>query len=209
MSKKHLQQLAFTLTVASLVSCSYRFSNLRAQNRHNIRSIFINQIFDSSSEVVPSQEMWLSMQRAFAKTSSVRLTNRQDADAILTVHLRQSSLSPTGTTVNNDSSFAEEEPKITSQNPASFKSFKFLNRAGEYSDKTLVNTQATVSIYSKTLKQKVFSQDYNLSEVFLSTETRGDLNSEYLNFEEKIHADFKNIAATLAERVVQDFIYGL
>lgn len=208
-SKWRSKTLLICMLLLASAACSYRFSNLRTQNTYGVETIYVKQVFDTSKEVIPAQEVWVSMQKAFSKISPIQLTEIKKADAILTIHLYETSLNPTGTIVNNDISFSEDDPNIDSQNIPSFKEFKFLKRAGEYSDKTTINSKALVTIYKTSDKQKIFEQRYDLNEVFLSTEARGDINSEYLNFEEKVQADFKNLSDTLAERVVQDFVYRL
>ena len=189
--------------------CAYRFSHLQ-KLKYPFKTIAVEAVYDTSSEVLPHEMMWEEMQKAFARDGRLLLTSPQKADALITMHLKSSQLNAAGTVVDQDRSAGNESIRIdrklfNGKEPPIAQNLKKITTAGEVSDRLSLAVQVEVKIWDLSDRKVVLSRDYNLSEIYLSEDNVGDQMNEFLNHEEKFSSDFKRISQNLASRVVQDF----
>ncbi len=204
---KKLALLLYCLT--SSLSCAYQFSHLQVM-KYPFRSIAVEGIYDTTSEVLPHEIMWSEMQRAFIRDGRLMLTSPDQADALVTLHLKEASLSPAGTIVDldrssNGGSIRKDPSVFKGKEPPIFDEIKNLTRAGEVADKQAISASVNVKIWDLHKQTVVLNRDYALSELFMSADNVGDPMNEFLNHEEKLSSDFKRMSQRLASRVLQDF----
>jgi hypothetical protein len=187
-------------------ACAYRFSNASLTPPAGIRSVYIEAVYDTGKEVIPHELLWQAVQREFASNGSVLITSRQDADAIISLEITSSSVTPAGTPNTVDRS--TKDPKPAERFGLDPFAYKNLRVAGNYT--TYENLSFTVLAKAWDLKNRteIFAKSYNMGGQFRSvTETKlVQKSTAFLHYGESLEARFDIVSRSIARRIVTDFL---
>lgn len=187
-------------------ACAYRFSNVSLTPPAGIQNVYIEAVYDTGKEVIPHELLWQAVQREFASNGSVLITSRQDADAIITLEITLSSVTPAGTPNTVDRS--TKDPKPAARFGLDPFAYKNLRVAGNYT--TYEDLSLTVIAKGWDLKNhtEIFAKSYNMGGQFRSvTETKlVQKSTAYLHYEESLEARFDAVSRSIARRIVTDFL---
>lgn len=196
-----LVSLALTLT-----SCAYRFTNVAMQPPKGIDSIAIDPVYDTSREVISHEILWQAIQAEFARNGRIRLTSREDADALMTIHLKSASVKPSGSAV---ASAGTVEPGLNDgeilSNPYEYKQ---LRRAGFSTNTESLQYKVEVKVHNLYTRQVIFEGSYDGSGTFRSVRAASVAppDTGYLLYDEALDARTKTVSAGIAKRIVTDFL---
>lgn len=193
----------------ALSGCSYRFSNLYAVAPRNIKSIAIEAIYDTSREVLPHEVIWQEIQHAFAADGHLQIAARQNADAILRVHIRSSIVAPTG-----DSSLAQankDDPVIEVEKDPPFPNeFRNLPQAAESRELMALTSIMNVQLWHLESRQKIFERNYSLAGSYRVQRDKDEsgarllANTHFLRSEEDMRGMIARATRGIADAIVQD-----
>ena len=201
----------FSLLLVSLVapSCAYRFTNERLVRPEGIRTIAVEAVFDTSREVIPHEILWESLQSAFASDGHLRLVSQGQADALVRAHLKQASISATGTEQLNGP--RKEPVPFKSDSPPPPSEYPTLTQASRYKDTAVLQTVVDVEVWNLWTRSLLFRQTYSLGENFRAVHQtkNGEFTTaanDFLRYDEAAIARFQSISRSIAQSVVRDLL---
>lgn len=186
-------------------ACTYRFTNLALKAPSNVSSIAVEAIYDTSREAIPHELLWSALQNELIRAGRLTLKPVEDADAVLSVHIKQASINPEGTPIQES---IDEDPSYESRSELSPEAYKNLNIAGSYTTSENISWSLEVKVYHRYEKKLIFRKDYSISGSFRSFQASNisQTQSGYLMYEEGLEARFKQQADQLANRIITDFL---
>jgi hypothetical protein len=193
-------------------SCAYRLTNLHTVRPGDIRSIFVEGVYDTSAEPVPHEKLWDELQRAIAANGQLRLASAKDADAILRAQVIKTSSAKAGERKVALSKSKKKDPEIFSGHSSGQSSpptpgvLRDISVADDFYVKSSWASLVLVEIYDLKTNRLLLQRQYPMSAEVVAV--RGDQPTEvhHLRHEESLQASFGNAAKTLAERVVTDLL---
>lgn len=189
--------------------CAYRFTNERLVRPEGIRTIAVEAVFDTSREVLPHEVLWESLQSAFASDGHLRLVSQSQADALVRAHLKQATISATGTEQLNG---PRKEPlPFNGNTPPSPSEYPTLTQASRYKDTAVLQTVVEVEVWNLWTRSLLFRQTYSLGENFRAVHQtkNGEFTTaanDFLRYDEAAMARFQNISRNIAQSVVRDLL---
>lgn len=188
--------------------CAYKFTNKYVQRPSGIRSIAVEAIFDTSREVIPHEYLWKHLQQAVVADGNLILTDRESADAIMRVHLKDTVLQNVGDTLGVAN---ERDPDVFEGGlPPKPSEFRKLTQAGRYKGTARLTSGLEVEVWHLETKQILFKRSYALSTSFKTFRAGAGTNvtkeNEFLRFEEAIENRFSQEAEVLSRRIVRDLL---
>lgn len=203
--------LAAVLIFVALVTsnCAYRLTNLHAQAPNKIQTIAIESIYDTSGEVIPHEQLWNELQRAFAANGHLKLTSATKADALLRAHLRSATSVKAGdrTTVKDKpkkdiSLYGEAGP------PISPSALRDLSIANDYFTKDRQSMTIDVEIWDLKTRNLLLQRTYTGGFEVLSVRPNAEIPPQLsmVRHEESNQYGVAKIAKQIAETVVSDLL---
>jgi len=191
-----------------LNACAYRLTNLHTSRPNNIRSIFIEGVYDTSGEAVPHERLWDELQRAFAANGQLRLTTAADADAILRAHIITSTIGKAGERKTSATKSKRRDPDVFAgqQQPPTPGALRDISVADDYFVKTGWQSAVQVEVIDLRTRQLILQRLYPISGETVAV--RGDQPAEihHVRHEESFDHSFTNASRGIAERVVTDLL---
>lgn len=198
---RHILPLSLFL---SLSSCVYRFSNSSLRPPEGIRSIAIEAVYDTSRDVIPHELIWSAIQREVARSGRLILSSHEEADALMTLWVSRSSVSPSGTPTRDPRS---RDPIASADSQSIPPEFRDLRRAGSWTSDEQVGFTVEVEVHDLKSRRVIFKNIYDQTTAFksLRAESITPIASGFLAYEEALQAKVKLLADQMAQRVVTDF----
>lgn len=192
------------LFAGCLSSCAYRFTNIAMAPPGGVQSIAIEAVYNTSREVIPHELLWKAVQEEFARNGRIWLSSADKADALMTIHITQARLEPTGTpipeAINRDPPVADREG-LTPFN------YKNLRIAGSYTTTEAISFQVEVVVHHLRQNRILHQRQYQSGGNFRSFQASSVAQSAtgFLLYQEGLEARFKQLAEQLSRRIVSDF----
>lgn len=200
--------------LASLVlggsGCAYQFTNKHVVRPEGVKTIAVEAIYDTSREVLPHEQLWKSLQDAFASDGHLRLASQGSADALVRAHIRKAAVSPTGGKGSARTPEKDPDP-FRDDGPVDVSEFRQLTRqdANKIRDHVALNIVVDVEVWSLRTRTLLLKQTYPASDVFFanyySLPSSSPIN-DHLRFEEATEARFKAMSEGIARGVVRDLL---
>jgi hypothetical protein len=189
-------------------ACSYRLTNLHRVRPNNIKTIFIEGVYDTSGEPMPHEHLWDALQRAFAANGQLRLSTADQADAILRAHVVSGSINKAGERKTTSTKSKRKDPELFygNQSPPTPGQLRDISLADDYFVKTSWQSAVEVEIIDLRSRKLLLQRLYPISgETFA---VRGDQPTEihHLRHEESFDHSFAEASKNVAERVVADLL---
>lgn len=212
--RKNTALLATALSCCffSFFGCAYRLTNLHIQNPDNIHSIAIESIFDTGSQVIPHEQMWDQLQRAFAANGHLKITSAKHADALLRAHIKTTAIDKSGDLVDRNSANTRRDPDIfEGKNPqppllGSNGPLRDLTTAPRFYTKDATTFVVDVEVWNLETRQLLLQRTYTgRTEAIAVTQTlQQDL--AFIRHDEIQDRSMTNVAKQIAETVVTDLL---
>ena len=185
--------------------CAYRLTNKTLTPPANINAIAIESPYNTSEQVLPMELIWNQVQREFIKFGRPRLTSRKNADAIMTLKIVSSAITPTGTASIQAIS---DDPKPGSSNYEDPNAYPNLKKAGRWTIRSNISFTILAEVFDLRTRRKIFTKRYPRSLDFYSIRSSPptEAKANYLMYEEAINASFKKMSKSISTRIVQDFL---
>ncbi len=208
-STRKLYKAAALVTWAAFISgCTYQLTNLKSASPNNIRTIYIEAIYDTSSEAAPHELLWDEIQRAIAANGQLKLVSSYEADAVLRAHIVKNQMGKAGERKAPVVSRRTTEPDIFSgqQQPPTPGQLRDISIADDYFMKTSWSSVVQVEVWDLTTRKLVLQRQYPISGEIPTI--RGDVPTEihHLRNEESFQHGFANASRSIAERIVGDLL---
>jgi hypothetical protein len=208
-SRKKSNQITIWVTIWIFTSsCAYRLTNLHTVRPNNIRSIFVEAVYDTSAEPVPHEKLWDELQRAIAANGQLRLAPAKEADAILRAHIIKSTTAKSGERKVGLSKSKRKDPEVFAgqSQPPTPGGLREISIADDYFIKSSWQSLVLVEVYDLKTRKLLLQRHYPISGEILAS--RGDQYTEihHVRHEESFDASFGNASRGLAERVVSDLL---
>lgn len=204
-SLAHFRALAHILFMIILTSgCAYRFTNLHISLPYGVHSIAVESVYDTSRQILPHDALWDAIQRAFATDGHLLVKSRDQADALVRVHVREASVGPTGSTVSDA---LKEDPDYTDPDKAPIEEFRRLSTAHEHTTHEAVSVTMDVEVVDLKTRRIILARSYSGSRDF-DSERAGNIDSRmfFLFYEDALINKFSDISREIARNVVDDML---
>ncbi len=210
--KKSFRLVVWFLVAASLcftaASCSYRLTNLHTAAPNGIKTVFVEAVYDTGSEVVPHELLWDELQRAIAANGQLHLARPSGADAILRAQIISSQMGKAGERRVSQNNRKTREPDyfVGQSSPPTKGQVRNLSVADDYYLKTRWQSFVRVELWDLRNQKLILQREYPMSGEVLAN--RGDVSAQlhHLRHEESFNASFGNSARSVAEKVVTDIL---
>jgi hypothetical protein len=174
-----------------------------------IRTIAVEAVFDTSREVLPHEILWESLQAAFASDGHLRLVSQSQADALVRAHLKQASISATGTEQLNGP--RQEPVPFKGSTPPSPSEYPPLTQASRYKDTAVLQSVVEVEVWNLWTRSLLLRQTYSLAENFRAVHQtkNGEFTTaanDFLRYDEAAMARFQSLSRNIAQAVVRDLL---
>ncbi|MFW7379350.1 MAG: hypothetical protein ACOH5I_11120 [Oligoflexus sp.] len=185
-------------------ACAYRFTNVALAPPPNVRTIAIEAVYNTSREVIPHEWFWQAVQAEFARNGRVWLTSPEQADALMTLHITQASVAPSGTPIPEA---INRDPPVSDRGSLSPFNFKNLRIAGSYTTTETINFQVEVTVHHLRQRRIIHRRLYQSGGSFRSFQasTVSQINSGFLMYQEGMESRFRQLSEQLSRRIVTDF----
>lgn len=189
-----------------LSGCVYRFTNTAIHAPHGIKSVAVEAVYDTSREVLPHEQLWNALQRSIAENGRLRLTNQEQADALLRAQITAGDVNPSGTPDNDQ---IAADPKLARNEIKGPNEFRILPQAGSWTNKENLSYSILVELWDLRDHSLLFRRSYSGSDQFQSilAEDRTQLGMQYLIYEESLNTKFRTIAKSISDKVVTDIFF--
>lgn len=182
-------------------ACVYRFTNKAMRAPPGIGAVAIEAIYDTSREVIPHEHLWSELQRAFATSGKVRVTNQKDADALIRAHIHKAAGSQSGNIIidnKRDPTFQRgKDPPVASL-------FRDMTVANRYADRISVSFSVKIEVWNLKTK-KIIRENVYFGGASANSFRQTSGQHQYIMFEETIDSSYKSSMRSIAEQVVNDF----
>lgn len=189
-------------------SCSYRLTNLHTAAPNGIKTVFVEAIYDTGSEVLPHELLWDELQRAIAANGQLHLARPSGADAILRAQIISSQTGKAGERRVSQSNRKSKEPDYFAgqSSPPTKGKVRNLSIADDYYLKTRWQSFVRVELWDLRSQKLILQREYPMSGEVLAN--RGDVSAQlhHIRHEESFSASFGNSARAVAEKVVTDIL---
>lgn len=185
--------------------CAYRFSNISMNRPSRIKSVAVEAVYDSSKNVIPSEVLWMEVQKAIAALGKVKLTTVDRADAILLTHIS----SARGEPLEVSRAGPKRDPKFESIYSIDPGKFRDLLRAGSWTNKHSIGVTVEVSLVDLRNREEVFHGTYGGDGNFfsISSGSEANISLHFLRFEESRYAQFRAISKTIAGQIAGSILF--
>jgi len=200
---KNLPLFALALLSCFHSSCSYRLSNSSLRSPGGISTIYIESIFDTSSVVLPHDNIWEELQRSAISSGKIKLASRLKADAHLTTHIVHSEIvqtDPVPRTVSEDPSFKNGQP------PPSYREYRNLNSSSKFANKENLNLVAVVQLIDRRSGKSIFKKEYNVSRLYPIVDTTTERANRFQRADEAFEKNFQLLSEELAATIIGDIL---
>ncbi len=190
----------------NLSACAYRFTNIAMKPPPGVQSIAVEPVYDTSREVISHELLWHAIQAEFARNGRIQLTTRDQADALMTVHIEAATIAPSGSPTGSKGTVDPNvEGRQILNDPYSYKQ---LNRAGFSTNTESISYQVNVKVHNLFTKEVIFDRDYTASGSFRSVraESVATANTGYILYDEALDTRTASISDYIARRIVTDFL---
>jgi len=192
----------------SFSACAYRLTNLHTASPDNIRSIFVEAVYDTGAEIVPHEQLWDELQRALAANGQIAVVTAKDADAVLRAQIVSTQFAKAGERKVTQNNRKTREPDyFEGQTPPPVPGqLRNLSVADDYYMKTRWQSTLRVELWDLRKRKLLLQREYPMSGETLAN--RGDVAAQmhHLRHEESYNASFGNAARMVAEKVVTDIL---
>jgi hypothetical protein len=212
-STKKICRASLCLTVILCLSiflsnCAYRLTNLHSSTPGNIRTIFVEAVYDTGAEIVPHEQLWDELQRALAANGQIILAPATTADAILRAQIISTKFAKSGERRVSQVNRKTREPDYFKgqTSPPTPGQLRDLSVADDYYMKTTWQSNVRVELWDLRNRKLLLQREYPLSGEVLAN--RGDVAPQlhHLRHEESYNVSFANAARIVAEKVVTDIL---
>ena len=186
--------------------CAYRFSNSYVQTIGNIRTVAVEGVFDTSKDVVPHEVFWESLQRSLARDGHLVLTDRDDADALLRIHITAADVRPTGAV--KPISGPTKDPKVAAGEQIDPSLLRQLTVAGFFTELESVTALVTADLIDLRNGGILMEKKYSGVQNFRSARSESvfPLHSSYLYYSEASHSAYRKISDQIAQQITGDLL---
>jgi hypothetical protein len=200
--------LGLVALIICISSCTYQLTNLKSASPNNIRSIFVEAVYDTATEPAPHELLWDEIQRAIAANGQLRLSGPNEADAILRAHIVKVQMGKAGERKAPVVSRRSTEPDVFAgqQQPPTPGQLRDISIADDHYMKTSWSSVVQVEVWDLTTRKLILQRQYPLSGEIPTI--RGDVPAEihHLRNEESFQHGFANASRSIAERIVGDLL---
>ena len=185
-------------------SCVYRFSNSSLLPPEGIHTIAVEAVYDTSRDVIPHELIWSAVQREIARTGRLILTSHEEADALMTLWVTQSNISPSGTP--NQEAKSKDPVAVDGVKPNP-REYRELRTAGSWTIDEQVGFTLEVEVHDLKSRNILFKKSYTQAAGFksLRAEDITPVASGFLHYEEAMQAKVKKMSDQMAQTMVTDF----
>lgn len=205
---KLYQASATWLAITMLTGCAYQLTNLKSSSPNNIRTIYVEAVYDTSTEAAPHELLWDEIQRAIAANGQLRLTKSSEADAVLRAHIVKTQTGKAGERKAPVAVRRSGEPDVFAgqQSPPSPGQLRDISIADDYFMKTAWSSAVQVEVWDLNTRKLLLQRLYPISGEMPTI--RGDVPYEihHLRNEESFQYSFLNSSKSVAERIVGDLL---
>jgi hypothetical protein len=190
-------------------SCAYRFTNLHNRPPEGIKTIAIEAIYDTGSEVVPHEKLWDELQRAFAANGHIKVASSGSSDALLRAHIKESNYSKAGTPPpDNAVNPANKSDPVLYQDqgrPIEPGLMPDLNRARLFYPNDRLGFSVDIEVWDLNKNLMILQRTYGGSSEILAMRNEPD-GLMHIRHEESAEYAMSKMARSIAETVVSDLI---
>lgn len=191
-----------------LWACTYRLTNLHSSSPENIRTVFVEAVYDTGAEVLPHEHLWDELQRALAANGQMMVAPSKNADALLRAQIISTLIGKAGERRVTQTDRKTREPNYFDgqKSPPTPGQVRNLSIADDYYTKTRWQSSVRVELWDLRSQKLILQREYPISGEVLAN--RGDINPQlhHLRHEESFNASFSNAARVVAEKVVTDIL---
>lgn len=185
------------------ISCIYKFSNLHSKNPSNVKSIYIESIYNTAHKVLPHELLWGQIQQAFARNGRLKVTTVDQADSYLRTRLIDAK------TTNADPVDLEpalDEPELNNlKQPPAPSSFKQLTRSASLSQNETLSFLIEVELWNLKTKKMIFKKRYSASSPrYRILDSLTTPETQFLRSEEALEIQFENLSRKISKHIVSD-----
>lgn len=196
-------------TFLAAQGCAYRLSNLHSITPSNIKTIYVEAVYDTGAEPVSHELLWDELQRAVAATGQLKLASATSADGILRAHVFNTQTLKSGERKPGAKGKARIDRDIFSgqQQPPGPGEMRDISIADDYFMKTSWSSVVQIELWDLNTRKLLLQRQYPLSGEIATI--RGDQPTEvhHLRQEESLHHSFGLASRAVAERVVSDILH--
>lgn len=197
------------LIACCVSACSYRFTNIDAALPGGLRTIALEAIYDTSGEILPHGLLWREIQLAIARNSRFRITNRNNADMLLRLHINSASIVPSGSPevvykIRKDPKpYNFEEPARPTDYDSMFLPSQFLK------NETLALTVA-IELWSIRERKIVFSSAFSETQEYnaVFSESTAPTPIQFVRSEEASQNVFLEMSRKISSRFLGELLTG-
>lgn len=196
---------ALIASVAS--SCAYRLTNLHVQSPNHVQTIAIESIYDTTSEVLPHEQLWNELQRSFAANGHLKVTSVDKADALLRAHVRLATIEKSGELRENVRGELKKDIDLYQDRgpPIPPGTLRNLSVANTYYMKDRLGFFVDVEVIDLRTRQILLQRTYTRSfEAWAVSETLNEIS--FVRHEESAQLGFAKASRSIAEVVVTDLL---
>jgi len=208
-SKNHLVWIFIAAASAfKLMGCAYRLTNLHTASPNNIKTIHVEAVYDTGSEVVPHEQLWDELQRAIAANGQLILSAPASADATLRAQIISAQIGKAGERRVANTNQKKREPDYLSgkSEPPGPGKLRNITVADDYYLKTNWQSVVRVELWDLRTGALLLQREYPMSGEVPAN--RGDVAAQihHLRHEESFQSSFTNASRSVAEKVVSDIL---
>lgn len=218
-TKKRLPSLKLPnhlwLGVLALASCTYRLTNSNISPPHGIRTIAVESVFDTGGEVIPHDQFWSQLQRAFAANGHLKVVSASEADALARMHIRQTTIVKSGERVTPDRDKeasgalkSKKDPELYAgqSDPPAPGLLRDLSRAGDVFRKDNTIVVIDVEVWDLSTRSLILQRQYATNAEVFGLRLNAPREVAFLRHDEALDAGLSKAAKQIAETVVTDLL---
>lgn len=205
--KGNMWRCGLLIAGLSLSSCAYRLTNLHVQTPNKIKTIAIESIYDTSSEVIPHDQLWNELQRAFASNGHLHLASTKSADALLRAHIKNASTLKSGDRPGNNGEARKKDIDLYgAAGPIPPSANRNLSVATDYFTKDRLSMLIDIEVWDLKTRELILQRTYSGSFDTLAARPGELPELMTIRHEESSERGVAKIARTIAETVVSDLL---
>ena len=187
--------------------CAYRFTNLTTELPGGVKRVAVESIYDTAHVALPHEILWEEMQMELGRKGSLHVVSRNEADAILRLHIMDANVGIAPETIIGEVN--AKDPNIFDRGePEFYDEFRKLPKAGRYATSEAVSYAVNCELWDARsgalLKQFRVSGAANYAAIRSTSIVRPESN--YVRAEEAQEGAFRNVARGIAAKVVSRLI---
>tara|TARA_B100001094_G_C18150033_1_gene783121 strand:+ start:46 stop:690 length:645 start_codon:yes stop_codon:yes gene_type:complete len=194
------------IALTSINGCAYRFTNKALRSPQGIRNIAIEAVYDTSQKVIPHQIFWHQVQQAFARNSQLTIVPASEADALIRLHIKSATITPTGEAKTQGPNF---DPEVETSDQYFIPSqFRNITRAGRWRTTEAIGFTVDMEVRNLHTNEVIHKANYSTGGTFRSYRVKENsaTKTHFLLYEEALYTKFKSLSQEVAYKMVSDLL---